>query len=857
MADTPGKILDVDLDEKMRESYLEYSMSVIVSRALPDVRDGLKPVHRRVLVAMNDLDLQPGKPYRKSAKITGDTTGNYHPHGTIAVYDTMVRMAQDFSLRYPLVDGQGNFGSVDGDAAAAERYTEARLTRIATELMRDLEKETVAYVPNYDGSRQMPGVLPSAVPNLLINGATGIAVGMATNIPPHNIGEICDGLVALLDAPDLPAVALLEHVQGPDFPTGGIIQGRQGIHDYITTGRGRLVVRARTEIELDAKGRATILVTELPYQVNKAALIERIADLVRDGHLEGISDLRDESDRDGMRIVILLKRDAFPQVVLNKLFAHTQLQQTFGVNTLALVDNRPRVLNLKEAMQEYLRFREEVVVRRTRYDLRKAEERAHILEGYRIAIDNIDEIVALIRGSESPAAAKEQLMARFGLSEIQAQAILDLRLARLTGLERQKIEEEYLELIQLIAELKAILASRARVLQIIREELQEVRETYGDARRTEIVADEGDIALEDLIADEDVIVTITHGGYAKRTPMGAYRLQRRGGQGATAISTKAEDFVEHCFVASTHQYLLALSEKGQCYWLKVHEIPSVARAAKGKPLVNLIQIAPGDKVHAVVPVRAFRPDHYLMLATSRGIIKKTPLEEFSRPRRAGIRAITLEAGERLVSATETDGTRDVVLATSAGMAIRFNEQEIRPMGRSARGVRGIQVEAEDEVIGMVIVHAGTTLLAIAENGFGKRSPLDDYRLQHRGGRGLITIKTSERNGRLVEIKEVADDEELIVITRAGISIRLAVGDISTIGRNTQGVRIISLGEGDLVGGVAKLAGNAPPRLDGADEGELPDAAGAAGAEDGSAAAAGEDGGGDDPDEEPDPEPAGA
>ena len=854
MADTPGRILNVDLDEKMRESYLEYSMSVIVARALPAVRDGLKPVHRRVLVAMNDLDLQPGKPYRKSAKITGDTTGNYHPHGTIAVYDTMVRMAQDFSLRYPLIDGQGNFGSVDGDAAAAERYTEARLTRIATELMRDLEKETVVYVPNYDGSRQMPGVLPSAVPNLLINGATGIAVGMATNIPPHNIGEICDGLVALLDNPDLAPVALLAHVQGPDFPTGGIIQGRQGIHDYITTGRGRLVVRARTEIELDAKGRATILVTELPYQVNKAALIERMADLVRDGHLEGISDLRDESDRDGMRVVILLKRDAYPQVVLNKLFAHTQLQQTFGVNTLALVNNRPRVLNLKEAMAEYLRFREEVVLRRTRYDLRKAEERAHILEGYRIAIDNIDEIVALIRGSASPVAAKEQLVARFALSEIQAQAILDLRLGRLTGLERQKIEQEYLELIQLIAELKAILASRARVLQIIRDELQEIRETYGDERRTEIVAEEGDIAVEDLIADEDVIVTITHGGYAKRTPMGAYRLQRRGGQGATAISTKAEDFVEHCFVASTHQYLLALSEKGQCYWLKVHEIPSVARIAKGRPLVNLIQIAPGDKVHAVVPVRAFRPDHYLMLATSRGIIKKTPLEEFSRPRRAGIRAITLEDGERLVSATETDGTRDVVLATSAGMAIRFNEQEIRPMGRSARGVRGIQVAAADEVIGMVIVHAGSTLLTIAENGFGKRSPLEDYRLQHRGGRGLITIKTSERNGRLVEIKEVADDEELIVITRAGISIRLAVADISTIGRNTQGVRIISLGEGDLVGGVAKLAVNGPPRLDGADGAEVGEVAAGAAEGNGSADLAGGAEGGTGPAEEPGPDP---
>jgi len=805
MAEPGGRILDVDIEQKMRESYLEYSMSVIISRAIPDSRDGLKPVHRRVLVAMNDLDLQPGKPYRKSAKITGDTTGNYHPHGTNAVYDTLARMAQDFSLRYPLVDGQGNFGSVDGDAPAAERYTEARLTRIATELMRDLEKETVDFVPNYDGSRQMPSVLPSAIPNLLVNGSSGIAVGMATNMPPHNIGEICDGLVALLDDPDLEPSALLAHVQGPDFPTGAIVHGRQGIVDYVTTGRGRIVVRARAEIDEDAKGRPIIVVTEIPYQVNKAALIEKIAQLVHDRTIEGISDLRDESDREGMRVVIVLRKDSYPQVVLNKLFAHTPMQTTFGVINLALVDNKPRVLNLKDMMQEYLRFREEVVVRRTRYDLRKAEERAHILEGYRIAIDHIDEIVALIRGSESPSTARTALVERFGLSEIQAQAILDLRLARLTGLERQKIEEEYLELIQLIAELKAILASRQRVLQIIRDETLEIRATYADPRRTEIAAEAGEFAAEDLIADEDVVVTITHGGYAKRTPLGVYRLQGRGGKGVTAMGTKTEDFVEHCFVASTHQYLLVLSERGQLFWIKVHELPSVARAAKGKPLTNFVRITPGDKIHAVVPVRSFRADHYLVLATSLGVVKKTALAEFSRPRRAGIRAITLEAEERLVAATVTDGSRDIVLAGSNGLSVRFSEAEIRPMGRSARGVRGMNLDPGARLIGMVVVKAGSTLLAITEHGYGKRSPLDDYRPQHRGGRGLITIKTTERNGQLVDIKEVSDGEELLVITRNGISIRLAVKDISTIGRNTQGVRIISVGEGDLVSGVARLA----------------------------------------------------
>jgi DNA gyrase subunit A len=801
-------VIDVDIEDKMRESYLEYSMSVIISRALPDVRDGLKPVHRRVLAAMNDLGLQPGKPYRKSAKITGDTTGNYHPHGTMAVYDTLVRMAQDFSLRYPLVDGQGNFGSVDGDAPAAERYTEVRLTKFATDLMRDLDRETVNFVPNYDGSRTMPSVMPAVVPNLLVNGADGIAVGMATKIPPHNITEVCEGLIALLENGDMEPADLLRYVTGPDFPTGGIIHGQQGIHDYVTTGRGRLVVRARSEVEIEENGRAKIVVTELPYQVNKAGMIEKIAQLVRAGQIEGISDLRDESDRDGMRVVIVLKRDAFPQVVLNKLFAHTAMQTTFGVINLALVENQPKVMTLKETMQEYLIFREEVVVRRTRYDLRKAEERAHVLEGYIVALDHIDEIVELIKQSESPETAKVELMNRFELTEIQAQAILDLRLARLTGLERQKIEDEYRALIEKIADLKAILDSRDRVLQIIKEEIEEVRETYGDERRTQILEEESELVLEDLIADEEMVVTISNQGYAKRIPLDTYRQQGRGGKGITGMATKAEDFVEHLFIASTHHYLLVLTEKGTCYWLRVHRLPQGSRASRGRPLVNLLNIRSWDRVHAVVPIREFSGDHFLAMATSKGVIKRTPLADFSRPRAAGIKAINLVADEKLVAVRETDGNGDIVLATSAGMAIRFPESEARPMGRAARGVRGIALGGQEEAIGMVIVsNDEDDLLSITENGYGKRTPLADYRPQRRGGRGLITIKCSDRNGPLMGIRNVRDGQELMVITRSGIIIRISVDDISRQGRNTQGVRIISLKDGDVVGNIARVAIN--------------------------------------------------
>ncbi len=802
---TGETIIDVGIEKRMRTAYLEYSMSVIISRALPDVRDGLKPVHRRVMTAMNDLNLQPGKPYRKSAKITGDTTGNYHPHGTAAVYLTMVRMAQDFSLRYPLVDGQGNFGSVDGDSAAAERYTEARLTKFATEMMQDMEKDTVDFVPNYDGSREMPSVMPARVPNLLVNGSDGIAVGMATKIPPHNIGEISNGLLALLENQDLEPADMLQYVQGPDFPTGGVIHGRKGIWDYVTTGRGRIVVRARTDIEVEDSGRAKIIITEIPYQVNKSSLIERIAQLVRGGTLEGISDLRDESDRDGMRIVVVLKKDAFPQVVLKQLFAHTQMQNTFGVINLALVDHQPRVMSMKETMLHFLDFREEVVVRRTKYELRKAEERAHLLEGYRIALDHIDEIVELIKTSDSPETAKTALMSRFSLSEVQSQAILDMRLARLTGLERKKIEDEYRELIEKITYLKSVLASRDLVLQIVAEEIREIRDAYSDARRTEIVEDEGEIDLEDLIADEPMVVTISNQGYIKRIPLDTYRQQGRGGKGITAMQTKDDDFVDNLFVASAHQYLLVLTQKGQLYWLKVHRIPKAARAAKGRPLVNLLQIQPGDKVHAVVPVREFREDHFLFMCTNMGVVKRTPLTDFSRPRQAGIRAINLLDDERLITVSETDGERHIVLAASNGMAIRFQESDVRAMGRTARGVRGISLAKGEEAVGMVVVESDETdIFALTEHGYGKRTGVTDYRIQKRGGKGLITIKCTERNGSLVGIRGVTPEEELMVIKRGGTLIRISVGAISSLGRNTQGVRIINLGTEDSVAGMARI-----------------------------------------------------
>ena len=827
MPETNEHILTVDIDDKMKSAYLDYSMSVIISRALPDVRDGLKPVHRRVLTAMNDLNLAPNRPYRKSAKITGDTTGNYHPHGTTAVYDTLVRMAQDFSLRYPLVDGQGNFGSIDGDSPAAERYTEARLAPIAMEMLRDLDKDTVDFVPNYDGSREMPSVLPSAIPNLLINGSTGIAVGMATNCPPHNLREVVDGLVALLEDPEMDAVRLLDYVQGPDFPTGGIVYGRQGIIDYIARGRGRVVMRARTEFEERPNGRDAIIVTEIPYFVNKSELIQKIAQQVRDGVIEGIGDLADESDRDGMRIVILLKKDAHREVVLNQLFKHTQMQTTFGVNNIALVGTQPRVLSLKEMMEEYLKFREEVIVRRTRFELRKAEERAHILEGYRIALENIDEVVELIKKSPDGPTARQRLMERFGLSEVQAQAILDLRLQRLTGLERDKIEKEYLELIQQIERLRSILQSRDMQIAIIKEELLDVRERFGDERRTEILDDLGDLSMEDLIPEEDMVVTISHAQYAKRLPVDTYRIQGRGGRGVTGASLKEEDWVEHLFVANTHQYLLVFTSTGRCHWLKVHQIPQAGRAAKGKAIVNLLQLEKEESVRAIVPVPGgFDEDKYVFFVTRAGLVRRTALSQFSNIRRSGIRAIEVVEGDQLMDAALTDGSNHVILAVRSGKSIRFDENDVRPMGRTARGVKGIELSsADDRVVGMIVVQPGddeVSVLSVTENGYGKRTPLEEYRVQGRGGKGIITMNITHRNGPLVGVQAARPQEELMVITRNGIVIRMAMDSISTMGRNTQGVKLINLGPEDAVATVAPVASSAElETMAGEDEPESP------------------------------------
>jgi DNA gyrase subunit A len=781
-------------------------MSVIISRALPDVRDGLKPVHRRVLTAMNDLNLTRGRPYRKSAKVTGDVNGNYHPHGTMAIYDTMVRMAQDFSLRYPLVDGQGNFGSVDGDPAAAERYTEVRMTPFAEEMLADLDKETVPYGPNYDESRTMPLVLPAKVPNLLVNGAAGIAVGMATNIPPHNIGEICDGAIAVLDNPDVPDEELMAHVTGPDFPTAGLVLGKAGIEDAYRTGRGRIIVRARTEVEELKGDREAIVVTELPYQVNKASLIERIADLVKDGVISDIADIRDESSREGMRVVIILKRDADNRVVENQLYKHTQMQVTFGIIMLALVNNRPEVLTLRQLLQHWLSHREEVVVNRTRYDLRKAEERAHILEGLRIALDNIDAVIELIRGSKDVETARNGLMTQFNLSERQAQAILDMRLQRLTGLERDKIEEEYQGLVKLIGELKAILADRNKVLQIIRDEVATLKETYGDERRTEILASgPAEFNAEDLIAEEDMVITISHRGYVKRLPLDSYRQQRRGGRGVTGIKMRDEDFVESIFVASTHAYLLFFTDLGKCHWLKVHEIPQAGRAARGKAIVNMLGLSEGERITGWVVVKDFVDDYYLITATRRGMIKKTNLSMYSRPRRGGIIGMTLKGDDYLIAAAITDGDNDIVLAKRNGRAIRFHESDVRSMGRTAGGVIGTRLDGDDEVVGMVVVKSGATLLTVSQKGFGKRSPLEDYAVKHRGGKGIINMKTTDRNGKVVSIKEVRDQDQVMIITKNGIVIRCPISQVSVIGRNTQGVRLINLEGDDRVVDVAHLA----------------------------------------------------
>ncbi len=798
------KVVPVSLEEEMKSSYIDYAMSVIVARALPDVRDGLKPVHRRVLFGMHELGVAYNKPYKKSARIVGEVLGKYHPHGDSAVYDTMVRMVQDFSLRYPLVDGQGNFGSIDGDSPAAMRYTEARLSRIADEMLRDLDKNTVDFAPNFDDTLQEPTVMPSYLPNLLVNGASGIAVGMATNIPPHNLSEVIEGLVALIENPKLKPEDLMKFVKAPDFPTGGIIYGYDGVKEAFLTGRGRIILRAKANIEVMKNERENIVITEIPYQVNKAALIEKIAELVREDKIVGISNIRDESDRDGLRVVIEMKRDGQPAVTLNQLFKHTQMQVTFGVIMLALVNGVPKVLTLKECMEHFIAHRFEVLKRRTKFDLDAAERRAHILEGYIIALDNIDAVIETIKKSKDVETAKNNLMKKFKLSEIQAKAILDMRLQRLTGLERKKIEDEYKETIKLIERLKGILASEKKQRQILIEELQIVKEKFGDERRTEVVRDYKEFSLEDIIAEEDVVVTISHQGFIKRFPVSGYRRQARGGKGVIGAGSKEEDFIEHMFVASTHHYIMFFTDKGKCYWLKVHEIPEGGRATKGRSILNLIEKEKEEKVTAFVTVKEFTDDKFIVMATEKGTVKKTVLSAYANIRRGGINAINLAAGDRLMEAKLSDGNNDIIIGTKNGMAIRFNEKDVREMGRTAIGVRGVKLGKNDVVIGMIVVRNATTLMVVTEKGFGKRSEIEEYRLTRRGGKGVITVKTSDKNGKLIAMKEVNDGDELVIITTGGMVIRQSVSDIRVMGRNTQGVRLIRLNEGDDIADIARV-----------------------------------------------------
>lgn len=800
-----GKILPINISDEMKSSYLDYAMSVIVGRALPDVRDGLKPVHRRILYAMNELGMTPDKPHKKSARIVGEVLGKYHPHGDSAVYDAMVRLAQDFSTRYPLIDGHGNFGSVDGDSAAAMRYTEARMSKIALELLQDIEKDTVDFVPNFDDSLKEPAVLPSKIPNLLVNGSSGIAVGMATNIPPHNLGEVIDGVVNLIDNPDITPQELMLTVKGPDFPTGGIIMGRDGIRDAYATGRGTVRVRAQARIEKMSNGKMRIVVNELPYQVNKAKLIEKIAELVRDKKIDGITDLRDESDRTGMQVVIELRRDANANVVLNQLYKHTQLQDSFGIIMLAIVEGKPKVLNLKEVLFHYLEHQKDVIVRRTRYELAKAEARAHIVEGLRIALNNLDAVIKTIRESQTVEIARNALMERFALSDKQAQAILDMRLQRLTGLERDKLEEEYKSLVEKITYLKAVLANEHMVLSIIKEELLEVKRKYHDARRSVITDDDTKIDDEDLIAEEDMVITVTHFGYIKRISLDTYRSQKRGGRGVAGMGTKEEDFVEKLFITTTHHYILFFSNKGKVYKLKVHEIPEAGRQAKGTAIVNLIQITGDEKITSVIPVKTFDSSEYLFTATRNGVVKKTPLNEYSSSRKDGLIALGLDQGDELIDVRLTSGSDELIIGTTSGMAIRFKEEEVRSMGRTARGVRGISLGKDDQVIGLTQIRNNNDyLLVVTANGFGKRTPLEDYRTQGRGGKGIMTIKPSKRNGPLVGIKVVAEDEEVMMITTEGIIIRLAVKDISAMGRSTQGVTLMKMDPKDTVVAMAKV-----------------------------------------------------
>ncbi|HEY9427861.1 MAG TPA: DNA gyrase subunit A [Gemmatimonadaceae bacterium] len=800
------------IDDEIKESFINYSMSVIVSRALPDVRDGLKPVHRRVLYAMNELGLVPGRPYKKSATVVGDVLGKYHPHGDASVYDALVRMVQDFSLRYPLVDGQGNFGTVDGDPAAAYRYTEARLTPIAMQMLGDIDKNTVDFAPNFDDRLQEPKVLPSGIPNLLVNGSSGIAVGMATNIPPHNLREVVSAIVHLIDNPDATPGEVRKYIKGPDFPTAGYIYGRQGIKDYQETGRGRIIMRARAVIEeKESNNKSQIVVTELPYQVNKARLVEQIAELYSDKKIDGISALRDESSsREGMRVVIELKRDAIPRVVLNQLYKHTQMQATFGVINLALVPDEhtgqlvPKVMPLREMLEHYIGHRHEVIVRRTQFDLDKALEREHILEGLKIAVDNIDEVIKIIRKAADTPTASTRLQKRFSLSERQAEAILNMRLAKLTGLEIEKLEEELKEVRAFIKDMRAILASRDRRMTILKDELQEIAAKFGDARRTEITSDEGEFTIEDLIAEEDMVVTVSHTGYIKRTSVSTYKKQRRGGRGLNGQGLKDEDFIEHLFIASTHDYILFFTDDGRCFWLKVHEIPQASRAARGKPVVNLINVSANTPISAMVPVREFSDSQYLLFATKLGTVKKTALSQYSNPRSNGIKAIKIEKGDELIDVQITTGTNDIVLATQHGLSIRFHEADVRQMGRDTTGVKGIELRSGDVVKGMVVVKRDATLLVVTGKGMGKRSPIDAYRVQKRGGKGIITLNRTDKTGDVVSLKEVLPDDELMLITKHGVVIRMPVKGIRVAGRNTQGVKLVNLDDGDRVCDVARV-----------------------------------------------------
>ncbi|MEJ2478927.1 MAG: DNA gyrase subunit A [Acidihalobacter sp.] len=839
MAEFAKELLSVNLEDEMRQSYLDYAMSVIIGRALPDVRDGLKPVHRRVLFAMSELGNDWNKPYKKSARVVGDVIGKYHPHGDTAVYDTIVRMAQPFSMRYMLVDGQGNFGSVDGDAPAAMRYTEVRMARIAHELLADIDKETVDFSPNYDGSENEPSVLPARIPNLLVNGSAGIAVGMATNIPPHNLGEVIDACVALIDTPEIDIDGLMQYLPGPDFPTAAVINGSRGIVEAYKTGRGRIYLRARSHVETDAhSGRETIVVTELPYQVNKARLLEKIAELVKEKKLEGIAELRDESDKDGMRMVIELKRGEMPEVVLNNLYQHTQMQNVFGINMVALADGQPRLLDLKSMLDAFLRHRREVVTRRTIFDLRKARERAHILEGQAVALANIDEVIELIKASPSPAEAKIALVERawapgavmdmleragadasrpegledaFGLKEdgyhlsaAQAQAILDLRLHRLTGLEQGKIVDEFKALLEKIADLLDILSSPGRLMQVIRDELTAIREQFNDKRRSEIVARQIDLSLEDLISEQEVVVTLSHTGYAKAQPLDSYRAQRRGGRGKAATRMREEDFVETLFVANTHDTLLCFSSRGRVYWLKVYELPQAGRGARGKPIVNLLPLEEDERINAVLPMREFEDDRYVFMATAKGTVKKTPLMDFSRPRSTGIIAVDLREDDRLIGVAVTDGRQDIMLFTSAGKAIRFSEADVRAMGRTACGVRGVRLAEDQTVISLIVADAEAKVLVATEKGYGKRTSVADFPHRGRGGQGVIAIQTSERNGAVIGAIQVGDEDEAMLITDAGTLVRTPVGDVSVIGRNTQGVMLIRLSEGERLVQLARV-----------------------------------------------------